>query len=63
MHKESEVAVNFVMPTSYGGDVFLIMNDNLSEYPLIRGNIISSIMKTYTSMHSGRRNMIPRRNG
>ena len=36
VHKESEIAINFVKPTFCGGEVFLIMNDNFSDYPLIR---------------------------
>jgi hypothetical protein len=38
MHKPSEISVNFVKPTFYGGEVFLIMNDNFSEYPLTRAH-------------------------
>lgn len=36
VHKESEVSVNFVKPTFFGGEVFLVMNDNFSDYPLTR---------------------------
>lgn len=38
VHKESEISVNFVKPTFYGGEVFLIMNDNFPDYPLTREN-------------------------
>jgi len=34
VHKDSEVCVNFVKRTFYGGEAFLIMNDDFSDYPL-----------------------------